>query len=74
MEELIGRENDPPMLYVDNKATISLIKNHVLHDRRKHIEIRFITFGSVQIGALSRLTSSEQRNSLETSSPSLWHG
>ena len=41
MEELIGRESDPPMLYVDNKATISLIKNPVLHDRSKHIEIRF---------------------------------
>ena len=41
MEELIGREGDPPMLYVDNKATISLIKNPVLHDRSKHIEIRF---------------------------------
>ena len=41
MEELIGKENDPPMLYVDNKATISLIKNPVLYDRRKHIEIRF---------------------------------
>ena len=29
------------MLYVDNKATLSLIKNLVLHDRSKHIEIRF---------------------------------
>ena len=29
------------MLYVDNKATITLIKNPVLHDRSKHIEIRF---------------------------------
>ena len=29
------------MLYVDNKATISLIKNPVLHDRSKHIEIIF---------------------------------
>ena len=41
MEELIGRESNPPMLYVDNKATISLIKNPVLHDRSKHIKIRF---------------------------------
>ena len=41
MEELIGKEDDPPMLYVDNKATISLIKNLVLHDRSKHIEIKF---------------------------------
>ena len=41
MEELIGRESDPPMLYVDNKATISLIKNPVFYDRSKHIEIKF---------------------------------
>ena len=41
MEELIEKEGDPPMLYVDNKATISLIKNLVLHDWSKHIEIRF---------------------------------
>ena len=41
MKELIGKEGDPPMLYVDNKATISLIKNPILHDRSKHIEIRF---------------------------------
>ena len=41
MEELIGRESDPPILYVDNKTTISLIKNLILHDRSKHIEIRF---------------------------------
>ena len=41
MEELIGRESDPPIFYVDNKATISLIKNLVLHDRSKHIGIRF---------------------------------
>ena len=41
MEELIGRESDSPMLYVHNKAMISLIKNPVLYDRSKHIEIRF---------------------------------
>ena len=40
LEELIGREGDPPMLYMD-KSTISLIKNPVLHDWSKHIEIRF---------------------------------
>ena len=41
MEELIGRESNPLMLCVDNKATLSLIKNPVLHDWSKHIEIRF---------------------------------
>ena len=41
MEELIEREGDPPILYVDNKVTIFLIKNPILHDWKKHIEIRF---------------------------------
>ena len=41
MEEIIEKEGDPPMLFVDNKATISLIKNSVLHNLSKHIEIRF---------------------------------
>jgi hypothetical protein len=30
-----------PVLWVDNKSTISLIKNPVHHDRRKHIDIKF---------------------------------
>jgi hypothetical protein len=41
MEELLGKENDIPLLFVNNKVAISLIKNPVLHDRSKHIEIRF---------------------------------
>ena len=41
MKEVIEKEGDPPMLYVDNKATISVIKNSVLHDQSKHIEIKF---------------------------------
>ena len=51
MEELIRREGDPPMLYVGNKSTISLIKNLILHDRSKHIEIRFHYIGNVRMGA-----------------------
>ena len=41
MEEHIEKEGDPPMFYVDNKATISLIKNSVLHNQSKHIKIKF---------------------------------
>jgi hypothetical protein len=41
MEELLGFESEAPLLFVDNNAVISLIKNPVLHDRSKHIEIRF---------------------------------
>jgi hypothetical protein len=41
MEEMLVKKSETPLLYVDNKAAISLIKNPVLHDRSKHIEIRF---------------------------------
>jgi hypothetical protein len=41
MEELLGFESEAPLLFVDNKVAISLIKNPVLHERSKHIEIRF---------------------------------
>jgi hypothetical protein len=41
MEKMLGKESDTHLLYVDNKTAISLINNPVLHDRSKHIEIRF---------------------------------
>jgi hypothetical protein len=41
MGELLGREVSAPLHMVDNKAVISLIKNHVLHDKSKHIETKF---------------------------------
>jgi hypothetical protein len=41
MGELIGVEASTPVMLVDNKAVISLIKNPVLHDRSKHIETRY---------------------------------
>jgi hypothetical protein len=41
MGELLGTEVSAPLLMVDNKAAISLVKNHVLHDRSKHIETKF---------------------------------
>jgi hypothetical protein len=34
-------EVEMPVLKVDNKSTISLIKNPVHHDRSKHIDVRF---------------------------------
>jgi hypothetical protein len=41
MGELLDTKVSAPLLMVDNKAAISLIKNHVLHDRSKHIETKF---------------------------------
>jgi hypothetical protein len=39
--ELTGVEAHPPALMVDNKSAIVLAKNLVLHDRSKHIDIKF---------------------------------
>jgi hypothetical protein len=41
MGEFLDMEVSAPLLMVDNKAAISLIKKHVLHDRSKHIETKF---------------------------------
>ena len=39
--ELIGVEAHPPALMVDNQPAITLVKNPVLHDRSKHIDVKF---------------------------------
>ena len=39
--ELTGVEAHPPALMVDNQPAIALAKNLVLHDRSKHIDIKF---------------------------------
>jgi hypothetical protein len=39
--ELTGVEAHPLALMVDNKPAIALAKNPVLHDRSKHIDIKF---------------------------------
>ncbi|XP_066392750.1 secreted RxLR effector protein 161-like [Miscanthus floridulus] len=39
--ELTGVEAHPLALMVDNQPTITLVKNPVLHDRSKHIDIKF---------------------------------
>jgi len=39
--ELTDEEAHPPPLMVDNQPTIALAKNPVLHDRNKHIDIKF---------------------------------
>ena len=33
-------QDDPILIHVDNKSTIALAKNHVFHDRLKHIDTR----------------------------------
>ena len=39
--ELTGVGAHPPALMVDNKPTIALAKNPVLHNRSKHIDVKF---------------------------------
>ena len=39
--ELTGVEAHPPALMVDNQPAIALTKNPVLHDRSKHIDVKF---------------------------------
>ena len=39
--ELTGVEAHPPALMVNNQPTIALMKNPVLHDRSKHINVKF---------------------------------
>ena len=39
--ELTGEEAHPPALMVDNQPAIALAKNSVLHDRSKHIDVKF---------------------------------
>ena len=38
---LFGSHLDPIMIHCDNKSCIELLINHVLHDRYKHIDIRY---------------------------------
>jgi hypothetical protein len=39
--ELLNKEAAPVTLFINNKSTISLCKNPVLHERTKHIDLRY---------------------------------
>ena len=41
LADLLDVEASAPVLRVDNKSAISLIKNPVHHDRTKHIDIKY---------------------------------
>jgi hypothetical protein len=41
LSELKDAEIHVPVLRVDNKSTISIVKNPVHHDRSKHIDVRY---------------------------------
>ncbi|KAJ1289757.1 hypothetical protein BS78_02G188600 [Paspalum vaginatum] len=56
LQEITGEDHRAPVLRVDNKSAIELAKNPVLHDRNKHIDIRFhfirdcVTGGRIILG------------------------
>jgi hypothetical protein len=39
--DITGVKVQPPLLKMDNQSAIALSKNPVLHDRSKHIDIKF---------------------------------
>ena len=39
--ELTGVEAHPPALMVDNQSAIAFVKNPILYDRSKHIDVKF---------------------------------
>ena len=41
LDELTGAEAHPPALMVDKQPSIALAKNPILHDRSKHIDMKF---------------------------------
>ena len=38
---MLNQDTAPALIFVDNKSAISLCKNPVLHDRSKHIDLRY---------------------------------
>jgi hypothetical protein len=41
LTDLLNTKVIASLLYIDNKSALALAKNPVLHDRSKHIDIRF---------------------------------
>jgi hypothetical protein len=41
LTEMLNKEFERPVLKIDNKSVIFIIKNHVLNDRSRHIDTRF---------------------------------
>jgi hypothetical protein len=41
LSEILNKEIERPILKVDNKSTLSIIRNSVLNERSRHIDTRF---------------------------------
>ena len=68
--ELTGVEAHPPALMVDNQPAIALAKNPVVHDRSKHIDVKFHFLKDCVDGGRSSSSSSKLVSNSRTSSPS----
>jgi hypothetical protein len=63
LSELEDTDVCVPVLRIDNKSTISLVKNPVHHDRSKHIDVRS---ENMRIRGRSPWNSSGQKTSWQT--------
>ena len=41
LTDLFDHEMDPTIIHCDNQSCVKLSENHVLHDKSKHIEIKY---------------------------------
>ncbi|CAI7817135.1 unnamed protein product [Closterium sp. NIES-53] len=55
LTDLGEQSRSPPVLYVDNKAMISLCQEHRLEHRMKHIALRYFLARELQQGGQLRL-------------------
>jgi hypothetical protein len=63
---MMNTEVSVPMLRIDNKSALSLIKNPVHHDRSKLIDVRFHLIREYANMVRLKWSSSELRSSWET--------
>jgi hypothetical protein len=71
LEEVTGVNIPLPIIRMDNTAAIVLAKNHVLHDRSKHIDVKFhFTRECVEYGdiALEHVATSDELADILTKS------
>jgi hypothetical protein len=66
LSEMMNTEVSVPMLRIDNKSALSLIKNPVHHDRSKLIDVRFHLIREYANMVRLKWSSSELRSSSET--------
>jgi hypothetical protein len=71
LAEVQGSASSTPSLMVDNKSTIALIKNLVLHGQSKHIEVKYhLIWESIDNGQINvKFIRSEEQLSVILTKP-----